>query len=82
MFGFAALDTLGLIAPFLTTQAESDLATAMVYGGEFGLGTERFPRPSRRCVAPQEVQAITGHDSHEMVQHNGKGTQLLGLSAP
>ena len=38
MFGFAALDTLGLIAPFLTTQAESDLATAMVYGGGIFVG--------------------------------------------
>ncbi len=38
MFGFAALDTLGLIAPFVTTEAESDLATAMVYGGGIFVG--------------------------------------------
>ena len=36
MFGFAAL---GLIAPFLTTRAESDLATAMVYGAGHSAGT-------------------------------------------
>ncbi len=38
MFGFAALDTMGLIAPLVTTGAESDLATAMVYGGGIVVG--------------------------------------------
>ena len=29
MFGFATLDTLGLIAPFVTSELESDFATAL-----------------------------------------------------
>ncbi len=38
MFGFATLDTLGLIAPFVTSELESDFATALVYGGGIVIG--------------------------------------------
>jgi len=38
MFFFAALDTLGLIAPLVTTETESQFATAIVYGGGIVIG--------------------------------------------
>ena len=54
MFGFAALDTLGLIAPFLTTQAESISPPPWSTAANSGSALSGFRGPAADAWPPRK----------------------------